>query len=77
MKLATNVGTLDLIVRICLGLALVMLMAVGLIGAWGLLGLVLIVTGLARWCPLYSLLKIDTLKHRAHHHDGTTPSAGH
>ena len=62
MKLETNLGNLDLIARVAVGLALVMLMALGLIGAWGLVGLVLIVTGVALWCPVYALLGIDTTR---------------
>jgi hypothetical protein len=67
MKLKINVGDLDLIVRVSVGLALVMLMAIGAIGAWGLIGLALIVTGVARWCPLYSVLGVATTSkaHRA------------
>jgi hypothetical protein len=64
VKLRANVGNLDLIVRVGGGLALVMLMALGLIGAWGLIGVVLIVTGVARWCPPYRLLGVSTLSRR-------------
>lgn len=60
MKLRVNVGNLDLIIRVGLGLTLVTLMALGEIGAWGVIGLVLIVTGVARWCPIYGLLGIST-----------------
>jgi hypothetical protein len=66
VKLKTNVGNLDLLVRVGVGLGLVMLMAVGLIGAWGLIGLVLIATGASRWCPLYSALGTSTTRH-VHH----------
>jgi len=66
MKAKINVGNLDLIVRVSVGLALVMLMAIGAIGAWGLIGLPLIVTGAARWCPLYRLFGISTTP-KLHH----------
>ena len=66
MKLNANVGNLDMIIRVGVGLLLVMLMAVGEIGAWGVIGLLVALTGVARWCPLYALLGIDTLKHAQH-----------
>jgi hypothetical protein len=56
----TNVGTLDQALRISAGLALLLLFAVGWIGPWGLVGLVPLVTGLLRFCPLYRLLGIRT-----------------
>ena len=55
-----NVGNLDRSVRILLGLALIGSAAFGLIGAWGYLGVVPLVTGLAARCPLYSMLGVAT-----------------
>jgi hypothetical protein len=54
-----NVGGIDRIVRILLGLALV---AMGLYTQswWGSVGLVPLVTGLVGWCPLYVPLKLST-----------------
>ena len=65
MKLKPNVGNLDMIFRVGVGLVLVTLMALGVIGAWGAVGLVLIVTGATLWCPLYAALGVDTRRHRA------------
>lgn len=56
----TNVGTLDQVIRITLGIALIGLFAAGAIGAWGLVGIVPLATGLLRFCPLYRLLGIRT-----------------
>ena len=56
----TNVGTLDRALRILLGLALLALVGFGAIGPWGLIGLVPLVTGLVRFCPLYRVLGIQT-----------------
>lgn len=50
-----NVGNLDRILRIALGLVLVGLAISGTVGAWGYLGIVLMVTGFVRYCPAYSL----------------------
>lgn len=54
-----NVGGIDRIVRILLGLALV---ALGLSAQdwWGAVGLVPLVTGLGGWCPLYVPLWLST-----------------
>lgn len=55
-----NVGSVDRIVRIAVGLALIVLAAMGTIGAWGYIGIVPLVTGFMRVCPAYSLLGINT-----------------
>lgn len=68
MTLKPNLGNLDMIVRIVVGVALVLLMATGEIGAWGLIGLVLIVTGTARYCPLYRLFGLGTARKARHPH---------
>lgn len=60
MKISMNVGILDRIIRIILGLALIGLAYFEMIGAWGYLGLIPLVTGLIKWCPLYTLLGIQT-----------------
>ena len=55
-----NVGTVDRIIRIVLGIVLIGLAAVGTIGAWGFLGVLLLLTGVVRVCPAYSVLGINT-----------------
>ena len=54
--LTKNVGSLDRIARIVLGLGLLSLTVVGPQTAWGYVGLVPLLTGLLSRCPLYSLL---------------------
>lgn len=56
----TNIGRLDQLLRIAAGLLLIALFAFGVIGAWGLIGLVPLATGLLRFCPAYRLLGIHT-----------------
>lgn len=61
-----NVGIIDRLVPIILGVALIGF-AVGLYGpayqsAWGWIGVVPIVTVLLGWCPLYTILGIRTCK---------------
>ncbi|MDZ4333134.1 MAG: DUF2892 domain-containing protein [Pseudomonas sp.] len=57
-----NVGTLDRSLRIAAGLILIGLSLSGVIGLWGLIGIVPLATGLFRFCPLYPLLGISTCK---------------
>lgn len=58
MKL--NVGGVDRILRIALGVVLIALAATGKVGWWGWLGVVPLATGLFRFCPLYTLLGMNT-----------------
>jgi Protein of unknown function (DUF2892) len=56
----TNEGGLDRALRIIAGLVLIALAGTGTVGVWGYIGLVPLATGLMGWCPLYSLLGINT-----------------
>lgn len=56
----TNVGTVDRVLRVVLGLALIGLAATGTVGWWGYLGVVPLATGVFRFCPAYPLLGINT-----------------
>jgi Inner membrane protein YgaP-like, transmembrane domain len=55
-----NVGNADRALRIVIGIGLMTMAAAGIIGAWGYLGVVPLLTGVAALCPLYSLLGIAT-----------------
>jgi hypothetical protein len=55
-----NVGSVDRIVRIVAGLALIGLAVAGAIGPWGYIGVVPLLTGFMRVCPAYSLLGVNT-----------------
>jgi uncharacterized membrane protein HdeD (DUF308 family) len=55
-----NVGKIDRIVRILVGVLLVGNVFYGLSTPIGWIGLILIVTGIAAICPVYSLLGINT-----------------
>lgn len=55
-----NVGTLDRVLRIVAGLVLIALAATGTVGWWGWLGVVLLATGVFRFCPAYTLLGMNT-----------------
>ena len=58
----TNVGTIDRVLRILVGVLLIALTLTGIIGLWGWIGLVPLATGVVRFCPLYPLLGISTCK---------------
>ena len=55
-----NVGGIDRIARVVVGLVLIALAATGTVGVWGWIGVVPLLTGLIRWCPLYPLLGISS-----------------
>jgi len=55
----TNTGTLDRIIRIVLGLALISLAVTGRT-QWGWIGIVPLVTGILGFCALYRVIGINT-----------------
>jgi hypothetical protein len=55
-----NVGSVDRVVRIVAGVALIGLAVAGTIGPWGYIGVLPLLTGFMRVCPAYSLLGINT-----------------
>jgi hypothetical protein len=57
-----NVGNIDRGLRIFLGVALIGLALAGVIGYWGFIGLVPLLTGAIASCPLYSLFGMSTCK---------------
>lgn len=48
-----NIGTIDRVVRILAGLALIGATLFGVIGAWGWIGVIPLATGMFRFCPAY------------------------
>jgi len=56
----TNVGGIDRILRIVIGLVLIALTVTGTIGVWGWLGVVLLATGAIGWCPPYAIFGWNT-----------------
>lgn len=55
-----NEGTLDRTLRIAVGILLLALTYSGTIGIWGWIGVVPLLTGVLGWCPLYTVLGINT-----------------
>jgi Protein of unknown function (DUF2892) len=60
--MTTNVGGIDRILRIVVGIAVLALFFVleGNARYWALVGLVPLFTGLFRTCPLYSVIGVNT-----------------
>lgn len=57
-----NEGKIDRMLRVIVGLALISLVFVGPKAVWGWVGIVPLLTGLIGFCPLYTLLGINTCK---------------
>lgn len=55
-----NAGGIDKILRIVVGIALIGLTIMGVLPMWGYIGIVPLATGLMGWCPLYTVLGINT-----------------
>ncbi|WP_298231709.1 DUF2892 domain-containing protein [uncultured Azohydromonas sp.] len=56
----TNEGGVDRALRAVAGVALLGLAATGVIGNWGWIGVVPLATAAIGWCPLYTMLGINT-----------------
>lgn len=55
-----NIGSLDRMIRLVVGLVLLSLVFVGPQTVWGYLGLIPIITALVGFCPLYAALGMST-----------------
>ncbi|MBW2611954.1 MAG: DUF2892 domain-containing protein [Deltaproteobacteria bacterium] len=59
-----NIGNIERIIRVAIGLIILSLTFVGPQSLWGLIGILPIATGLAGWCPPYAMLGISTCKNQ-------------
>jgi hypothetical protein len=55
-----NVGGVDRILRIAVGMILIGLTLAGQIGVWGWFGVMPLLTGIFKFCPAYTLLGVNT-----------------
>jgi len=55
-----NVGGIDRVLRVLVGLALISLVFIGPKIIWGWVGLVPLLTGIFKFCPAYKLLGLNT-----------------
>ncbi len=65
-QMKRRVGIIDQAIRVIVGIAAVIVaLVIGASTAWGIVllvvALILLLTGLSGYCPIYSALKIDTL----------------
>lgn len=60
-----NVGGMDKIARIVVGLALLAMTVAGPRTLWGLIGIVPLATALVNFCPAYTLLGVNTCDRKA------------
>ncbi len=58
--MAINVGMIDRLLRVVVGLVLLSLVFVGPKTMWGLIGLIPLVTAVFGFCPAYALFGIRT-----------------
>lgn len=58
--MSRNVGTVDRVIRVVVGLILISLVFWGPQTNWGWIGLIPLVTGLVGSCPAYKLLGLST-----------------
>jgi hypothetical protein len=61
-NMATNEGTLDRVLRVVVGLAILSLAFIGPQTPWAYLGLIPLLTGLVGFCPAYALFGLRTCK---------------
>jgi hypothetical protein len=58
--MSVNIGTIDRLLRIIVGLAVLSLVFVGPKSLWGLVGLIPLATAVFGYCPAYALFGIRT-----------------
>ncbi len=59
-----NIGDIERIIRVAIGLVILSLIFVGPQSLWGLIGILPLVTGLAGWCPSYAMFGISICKNQ-------------
>ncbi|MDO8926633.1 MAG: DUF2892 domain-containing protein [Sideroxyarcus sp.] len=55
-----NVGSIDRILRIVVGLALIGATLAGMLPVWGWIGVVPLLTGIFKFCPAYAIFGMST-----------------
>jgi hypothetical protein len=62
MMFSCNIGGVERAVRVIAGLGILSLAVVGPQTPWGYAGLVLVITGLVSWCPIWRVFGVNTCK---------------
>jgi hypothetical protein len=60
MTIIKNIGTVDGALRVAAGVGLIAATLLGFIGLWGWIGIVPLLTGTIKFCPLYKAVGITT-----------------
>lgn len=60
IEMTNNVGRLDRVLRILVGIALLAMVFIGPKTMWGLIGILPLATGLFQLCPLYAIFGLNT-----------------
>ncbi|WP_155452489.1 YgaP family membrane protein [Massilia eburnea] len=60
MTIIENIGTVDRALRVAAGVGLIAATLLGYIGPWGWIGVVPLLTGMIKFCPLYRAIGITT-----------------
>lgn len=60
MGIKENIGTVDRALRVAVGVGLIVATLLGYIGPWGWIGVVPLLTGTVKFCPLYHAIGIRT-----------------
>jgi hypothetical protein len=55
-----NIGPVDQWLRLSAGFVLLVLAGTGIVGPWGFIGVLPMLTAMVRTCPLYHLFGVDT-----------------
>lgn len=61
-----NIGTVERVIRVVVGIGILSLAFVGEETPWAYLGILPLLTGLVGWCPPYAVLGISTCKASDH-----------
>ena len=70
-----NVGSVDRVIRVVAGVALIAASVFGAIGPWGWIGIVPLATGLFRVCPAYLPFGLSTCAAKTDTTSRGTPEA--
>ena len=57
-----NIGSIDRVIRIIVGVALIVSAITGVFAPWGWIGVVPLATALIGWCPPYAIFGLSTCK---------------
>ena len=57
-----NIGSVDRLIRIIIGIVLIAITINGNIGVWGWIGIIPLATALINFCPLYRILGFSSRK---------------